>query len=418
MDRAGWGRRLRTARELKGFKTKAAFAKAIVAAARAAGLASGCDRQRVWKWEEHDVVPSLESQLLMADVLCVPHEVVHSLGWPHWLPEPSTEELTSDMRRRNALAVLGLTAVSSLMPSKPARAAAQPSIGQDSLEWLEGVTNRLITLPTIERQHMVPMLDASLATARNLLNSGTYSNSTGVRLNLVAAQLAQTCGWNRFDNGHHEQAAELWNEALDFTAGAGNMDLAANVAADLAYQKMWTGDPASAATILEKLLAKPAHPVVRSLVHLRKARAHAMMGDRTLTYAHMRASERDLSRAQGDDAPRWAGWMSESDLLIDSGRCELDLGHPKVALQRIDEGLAALPAARDKTRAIFWVYEAQTLVAAGEYEQGAAKAASALDIAETIGSTRCLDLVRELAPALKAAPKAPGVAELMERVRV
>ncbi|MER6031550.1 hypothetical protein [Streptomyces sp. NPDC001851] len=55
-----------------------------------------------------------------------------------------------------------------------------------------------------------------------------------------------------------------------------------------------------------------------------------------------------------------------ADLLVDSGQCQLDLGQPERARELIEEGMALLPGARDRRKAVFLTYEAGSYLKAGE----------------------------------------------------
>ncbi|MEU9189850.1 hypothetical protein AB0D14_36005 [Streptomyces sp. NPDC048484] len=104
-------------------------------------------------------------------------------------------------------------------------------------------------------------------------------------------------------------------------------------------------------------------------------------------------------------------------MLVDSGQCMLDLGQPERAHQLIDEGMALLPGARDKTKAVFLTYEASSFLKAGEADRAAAAATQSLALAQKIGAPRCVTLVRELSPGFKKFTGADGVDDLLERVR-
>ncbi|MGW8970577.1 hypothetical protein [Streptomyces platensis] len=82
--------------------------------------------------------------------------------------------------------------------------------------------------------------------------------------------------------------------------------------------------------------------------------------------------------------------MSPADLAVDSGRCLIDLGETGPALHQISQGVALLPSARDKTRAVFLTYEAESLLRQGEIDHSAAIAGEALVLAQQIGASRCV----------------------------
>ncbi|MFD7291546.1 hypothetical protein [Streptomyces sp. NPDC059863] len=72
-----------------------------------------------------------------------------------------------------------------------------------------------------------------------------------------------------------------------------------------------------------------------------------------------------------------------------------------------------LPTSRDKTRAIFLVYEADTYLRARRPEQAAAAAQRSLSLSTRIGAPRCVAMTRDLLPAFRPYTTAQGVPDLM-----
>ncbi|MEV7730301.1 hypothetical protein AB0P15_37155 [Streptomyces sp. NPDC087917] len=105
--------------------------------------------------------------------------------------------------------------------------------------------------------------------------------------------------------------------------------------------------------------------------------------------------------------------MSEADLAVDSGQALLDLGDTHRAHQLIREGQALLPEARDKTRSVFFAYQATSHLKLREPELAAEAAGQALQLARRIGAPRCEQLVQELVPAFERHRRAAGVPELL-----
>ncbi|MFI2765229.1 hypothetical protein ACH5A3_41465 [Streptomyces echinatus] len=110
--------------------------------------------------------------------------------------------------------------------------------------------------------------------------------------------------------------------------------------------------------------------------------------------------------------------MSTADLAVDSGRCLLDLGDTTQAHRLIAEGQVLLPASRDKPRGVFLAYRAQGHLSRRDPEAAAADALEALHLAERIGAPRCVQLVRDLAPAFTPYRTGAGRARTAARRRV
>ncbi|MEU1500528.1 XRE family transcriptional regulator [Streptomyces sp. NPDC005732] len=378
--------------------------------------------------------PSEESQLYIAEALGLPAEAVRSDGWPGWIPLTTSgvvalgpfstvpalrEALRTAMERRtfltisaSALTVLAAQwAESGAGPLTPAR-DGRP-IGDEFVALLEDTSRHLAALPTEQRQHTAALLDAHLSTVTDLLEHGRYTPAVGLRLHTLAASLAQTVAWHRFDLGHHTTASQYWVAGLHSAHAAADPDMGAGILGDLAYQAAWRHDHPTAAVILTRALTRARHPAARSLLHLRLARTLAAQGEQRPALRAIAAAEHHLSDARAD-RPAWCAWMSEADLAVDTGQALLDLGDTTRAHQLIAEGEHLLPAARDKTRGVFLAYRASSYLTAKEPAAAAAAATESLLLAQRIGAPRCVTLVRDLLPRFQPYRQEQGVPELLE----
>lgn len=337
------------ARQLRDWSQKD-LVKALhsAAAARPEGLRSGIDVPAVSRWENGHKTPSLESQLLIAAVFAVPADELNRHLWPHWLPGredpfplgqantvPALRAAQKDlMDRRNfmafgAVALAGLSAQwADREPGRLTAALDHDRTGSDLVDWLESASTRLTGLPTEQRQHAAKLLDAHLDTVTDLIAGGRYSADNGQRLHLLAASLASTCGWYRFDQGQHFTAGRLWNAALTSAHAAGDRDMGAGILSDFAYQAIWLDKPGNAIAPLSSALTRTRHPAARSLLHLRRARAHAATGAGRECHADLATAERELQSDTREATPSWCSWMSPADLAVDSGHCFLDSASP------------------------------------------------------------------------------------------
>ncbi|MFD7863004.1 XRE family transcriptional regulator [Streptomyces sp. NPDC059783] len=411
------------------------LARQICAAAERRGLRSGATKQRVYKWEAEGVTPDRESQEYIAEVLGVPPGHVDALSWPDWLPDigaiplgPAStvpalrEALRASMDRRTVLssisgtaliALAGTWATTDAWPDTAERPRGS-AIGEELVRALEETSVLLTGLATQERQHTAPLIDAHLATVTDLIAENRYSPALGLRLHALAASLAQTVAWHRFDHGRHGEAHRFWIAGLHSAHACGDHDMGAALLSDLAYQASWRKEPGTAARILEKALTRTQHPAARSMLHLRLARALAAQGEGRSALRALQAAEHLLGLSAPDPVPAWCSWLSTADVAVDSGRCLLDLGDTLQAHRLIADGQALLPVSRDKTRGIFLAYRAQGHLDLGEPDAAAADALEALHLAERIGAPRCVELVRDLIPAFRPYGTAEGVPELLQ----
>ncbi|MFJ5589121.1 XRE family transcriptional regulator [Streptomyces noursei] len=290
-------------------------------------------------------------------------------------------------------------------------------VDAELVNWLEDTSKGLTALPTEQRQHTIRLMDAHLATVTHLIQDGVYGERTGRRLHLLAASLATTCGWHRFDQGQHWAAGKLWEAALQSAHAAGDRDHGAGVLSDFAYQANWLGEPKVSVDQLAHALSGIEHPAARSLLFLRRARAFAALGDSPACYRDLSEADSSLAVEATDPAPGWCGWMSPADLAVDSGQCLLELGRTAEAHVRIAEGMSLLPRARDKTRGIFLTYQAKGYLQSNDVEQALAVTSESLDLATRIGAPRCVALIRDLAPAFTPYRRVDGVPEFLERLK-
>lgn len=405
----------------------------IHAAAGRRGLRSGVDDARVRKWQR-GITPSEESQHYIAEALGWPADIVRADDWPNWLPltcdgvvplgphssVPALREaLRTAMERRTFLTISG-AAVTALAADWAigatgalAHACDGKPVGDDLVTLLETSSQQLASLGTDQRQHTITLLDAHLSTATDLLAHGRYTPAVGLRLHTLAASLAQSVAWHRFDLGRHAYASQYWIAALHNAHATGDHDLGAGLLGDLAYQAAWRGDPTTAAHILNHALTRADNPAARCLLQLRLARALAAQQERRGALRALAAAEQHLS-AVGGDRPAWCAWISEADLAVDSGQTLLDLGDTARAHQLITEGERLLPAVRDKTRGVFLAYRAASHLDQAEPEPAAAAATESLLLARRLGAPRCIKLVDELLPRFQPYANTRGVPELLQ----
>jgi transcriptional regulator with XRE-family HTH domain len=424
------------ARDLRGW-SQADFATVLDRVARSHGLRSGADKTAVSRWENRRKTPNVESQLLIAEAFDVRAADMEAYGWPYWLPgrdEPLplgssfTVQALHDAQRAamdrrsfmtfSAISLAGLAAQwAEIEPERLASALGGKQVDNELVAWLEDTSKQMTALPTEQRQHTIRLMDAHLATVTDLIADGRYGETTGRRLHLLAASLATTCGWYRFDHGQHWAAGKFWGAALQSAHAAGDRDHGAGVLSDFAYQANWLGEPKVSVDQLGYALSGTQHPTARSLLFLRRARAHAALGDRSSCYLDLSEAEAALAVDAADPAPGWCAWMGPADLAVDSGQCLLDLGRSDEAHARMAEGMALLPRARDKTRGIFLTYQAKGYLQSNDVEQALAVATESLDLATRIGAPRCVALVKDLAPAFRPYRCVDGVPEFFERLK-
>ncbi|MFI5705181.1 helix-turn-helix transcriptional regulator [Streptomyces xanthochromogenes] len=424
---------LAVARSLYGL-SQTDLAEGIRAAARRRDRRAGTTKQQISVWERpQGRVPDAWYQQLIADVFAVGADDITELGWPYWLPgntvplplgTGATITALREARRRamlNRRTLLGiapaaLTGLAQqwaiLDPALITSAAQGHSAAPEFVSWLETTVQHLTSMATADRQHTLRLLDSYYDTVVGLLENARNDQPTTTRLHILAASLAQTIGWTRFDNEDHHGAAAYWSAALHASHQAGDTDRGAGVLADLAYQSIWQGHATPAIDVIDHALTRTHDSTARSLLHLRKARALAMNGEARACRRALDAAEHSLATATATP-PAWCAWMSPADLAVDSGRCLIELGETRPALHQITQGVSLLPDARAKTRAVFLTYQAETLLGQGEIDHSAATAHEALLLAQRMGASRCTRQIGALTPQYQLHGHHPDVQQLL-----
>ncbi|MEY9873310.1 transcriptional regulator with XRE-family HTH domain [Streptacidiphilus sp. MAP12-33] len=399
-------------------------------------LRSGIDRNRIWKWENRRAEPCAEHQLLLARLLGVPETDVLLLAWPWWLPAHSNvysfdpdgsraalrEATTTRMDRRSFLVLAG----SALSAGAAQWATTEPGrlhsaldgqqVDPELLSWLETTATELQHKANANGPVVQDLLEALLRTMIGLISEARYDQETGRRLHLTTAQVAQSLGWLRFDAARHGAAQRLWQGALHAAHQAGDRDLGAGILSDLAYACTWLGYPKDAVDILGHARSRTTAPAARSLLDLRRARALAVLHDRSGVDRALLSANAELERTAPGSAPGWVSWMSQADLSADAGRCWLDLGDQRRATDAIESGLTQLDPTRGRTRTVFLTYQSECDLRNKDVGAAADHARQALDMAINTKATRCLDLATTLINRFDKRPEAPAV-ELRDYAR-
>ncbi|WP_241720801.1 helix-turn-helix domain-containing protein [Streptomyces lydicus] len=427
---------LAIARDLFGL-SQSDLAEEIKQAARRHDRRAGTTKQQVSVWERPGGrAPDAWYQQLIGEVFKVDHDRVAALGWPYWLPgqdapvDLGTGDTVAALRKAqrqamlNRRTLLGLAPAAlttlaqqwaTLDPALAASAADGQAVAPEFVTYLESSVKRLAGMATADRQHSAQILDSYYDTVIGLLEKCRYALATEERLYALASSLAQTIGWHRFDHENHTAAGHYWSAALHAAHHVGDRDRGAGILSDLAYQSIWLGQAGTAIGVLDHALSRTQDATARSLLHLRKARALAMTGDARACRRDLDAAEHSLNTATAAP-PAWCSWMSPADLAVDSGRCLIDLGETGPALHQITQGVALLPTARDKTRAVFLAYEAESLLRQGEIDHSTATAHEALVLAQRIGASRCLRQISDLARGYEPHLKVQGVQHFLHTV--
>ncbi|MCU4750255.1 transcriptional regulator [Streptomyces sp. G-5] len=431
--------------------TCASYASAVGKRAAKLGYGSGSwRREKVARWEA-GVEPAMYAQLAMADLLRVDPDEVIARGWPNWLllalpgPDvlaPFTPEVT-------------LSALDDLTTGKSqANGADVPLLPPSVLEaltmqWTEHVQETIahgihggyvgVEVSTAIHSRLTALwhLDDSLGgtpcttSARTdlhmvtrLLRNARHRGQLTTDLHYLAAEYARFLGWAEFDAGRPAKAQRAWHTALRASAEAADPVHGAYLLANLALACVYDDQPNVGTGLLtsaRELVGTRTTPLVEAMIDTWRVRATAATGDAKQAARLLAQAEREYERArEGDENPPWAYWMCRPSHMAETGRAFLDIGDPATAESLLTDGLAALEpnATRDRVLYLTWIATAQAR--RRELDAAAHTATTAMDIAATVESGRCANLlsslITELTPHRQDAPIAAALERLSDGV--
>lgn len=373
---------------------------------------------------EVGVIPDRVTQLALAAALGVSSETVDSLPWPRWLPAgdivrvdfPWTSvgtlhaltDVVGDalVDRRGFLKLTGPTLASlagswaGLEPHPAGEQLAGRRVSEDLLAQIE---SRLPVLRSMESQlsgaTVRRIIDAELGLVGDLLHQASYSEAVGRRLSTAASELAQLAGWASCDAGYHAAAQRYWVAAMHAAHSAADPALGANVLKLMTLQLLDFDQRVDALAVADGALAagRGSTPRTRAMLTVRKARAHAALGDRRQCDRALAAAETELGRGLHDDDPHWVRYFSEAEYAAQVAMTYFELGTTVPADRWFDRALDPdRGVSRIRDRATYLIRRAAVQVDLGDLEHAHALAQQALPHLVEAPSARNGYRIREL----------------------
>lgn len=263
-----------------------------------------------------------------------------------------------------------------------------------------------------------------LRRVRRVINTGSYPDTIGRQLQMLAGETAEQCGWLYYDADDQDAARRYWGEALTTATMLRDDGLEILVLASLSMQASYEGRPRDGYD-----LARAAHqravalgsPVLVSLLAAREARALTLMRDPSSARKRLAESMRMVDRSdRGRPAPDWAAFHGHAELEYAQGLLYTETGHHKAAVPFLRAALAHQHRTYGRNRALYRLTLARGLVKAGEVDEGAAEAVGSLEHLAEVESGRVgrrLTEVRGLLDGVDAVSARDAVEELTEYVQ-
>ncbi len=359
-----------------------------------------------------------------------------------WSVDPLTvlAELGSDdldMHRRKLLATAAYSAAGLTLPASswwttaPAAAASRPAVSprlvsQADIEDVRNLTafysardqqrggaSGRSALAGHLRDEAVPLLGSRFRTERH--RRDTYS---------AVAEMTYIAGWMAFDASEHRTSQRYLTLAARIAAEAGDGPLGGHILRALAHQAVDLGHPRRALDLADASMARThygqASSREKALLSIVHARALAADGDRPGTLAAISRAERDLARADNEDAPDRVGFFQEASLAHETACALRDLGNPveaEIHFQRSVRTRRRQQYAR--THSVTLGYLGAVQVQQGRLDEACGTWGQALDAMVGVQSGRARDVIVRMQSDLSPVRQRGGrhVVELDRRAR-
>ncbi|MEU5364245.1 helix-turn-helix transcriptional regulator [Streptomyces sp. NPDC005925] len=245
-----------------------------------------------------------------------------------------------------------------------------------------------------------------------LIRDTSHTEATGRALCSVLAEQAQQAGWAAFDAGREADAADLHRVSHRAAVEAGDMPLAGNALAFLAYQHLLR-DPRGGLELAVRSVTEAgagAPPGVRALLHTRLAWAHTAAGEPCAAERALDAAQAALTEIDGPQ-PDWATWVDETEVQVMAGRCWTEFQRPLRAVPVLEKAIGRYDDAHARDKSIYLSWLARSYLTAGEPEEAAVVVGRALELSADIASARPS---AHLAPVLRQLDAHRAVAKVAE----
>ncbi|MFC3965729.1 helix-turn-helix domain-containing protein [Nocardia jiangsuensis] len=430
------GEDIRAARKARGWSAPTLIAALTEAAAREGRTVMGAASLRVAisRWENGKVRPDDFHATLLAGVLCLPYggdpverglEFQQDIGAAIAMIDALAEQDHDDVAALSAVDALPSPLVAQVVTSylfgdtSVLPVAGEPVFGVALAEQIRATVASMMsmdfqrggghvrrTLLRYVRTEVVPQLHA---VHPGLARREIFS---------AAAEAAQLLGWSAYDAGRHAAAGRYFVQGLRLAQEARDHLMGARLLANLSHQANFTGrfgDAVMYARAAQSALRGHGTPAVETMCVMMEARGLAGRADRAGTTAAIRRAETSFER-RTDAEPTWIGYYDGAELAGDAAHCFRDLDDAAQAREFIDTALT--PATPARTAAFIQMVAGDAALIAGDFEQAASLATSALTNGADLRSARFVCYVRDFHDRLPStAAQHPAFAEYHDLLR-
>jgi tetratricopeptide (TPR) repeat protein len=256
-----------------------------------------------------------------------------------------------------------------------------------------------------------------------LLDRAQYDERTGRALYTLLAELGQLCGWTAYDGGNHPLAQRYWITALRATHSADERVLGAHILGQMAEQAARHGHPAEAVTLIDTAVAgtRGQHtPALLAKLYGGQAYALATLGDAPGCAAANSKLSTQIERLGSSDEPPFLYWVSPAPMTGEVGNSLRQLGQADRAVAVLNEAITLFDESLPRDSLGYRIHLANALTMPGkqrDLDAAAARGIEAIQLVETLDSTRSIGLIRDLCQQLAPHTKVPAVRDFVARAR-
>ncbi|MFC5887960.1 helix-turn-helix transcriptional regulator [Kitasatospora sp. CM 4170] len=215
----------------------------------------------------------------------------------------------------------------------------------------------------------------------------------------AAAALTETAGWMAHDSGRDDLAARHFARALPLARAAGDLPLAAHVAASTSHLSLQAGDPVKAAhwAAVGIELARRGPRLPGLMARLNTMLARAMASSRQYGPAVQALDRAHAALAVGaDDENPWLSPFDDATLAGESALALRDLGQSEQALRHGEQAVALREEGRTRSLTLSRIALARIHVDCGDLDAAVGVGTELLNTSPTLGSVRVVHQLDEL----------------------
>jgi tetratricopeptide (TPR) repeat protein len=232
----------------------------------------------------------------------------------------------------------------------------------------------------------------------------------------LAAQYAESAAWLYEDSGDLGNSRRWTGRAMEWALEAGDQRMVAWTLFRRSQQAQAAGNGVEVVSLAEAARREQgdAPGPMRAAILQQIAHGHALDSAETTCHRVLDEAHGHAVTADAGDARSGHGaFCTPAYLEMQRGRCWLVLGQPGRAAAAFQSAVRELPAAYQRDKGVAYAGLSAALAAQDRPEEAAQRAAQALTVAQSSGSTRILAMVTSVATHLTPYGHLDPVAEFL-----